>query len=133
MACFVSSELPRSIESLQKLHEGLHVKSSLFNEPGLPRLHVPWLRMQAKHWCVFKRILWLLGCSKECESYRQACTRAQEASNLLIKQARQNGMVLLMGHGTMNRLISRCLRKSGWGRVSHGGDRYWGFGVHFFE
>lgn len=133
VTCFVSSELPRSIESLQKLHQGSHIKSSLFNESDLPDLHIPWLRMKAIHWCVFKRALWLLGPQKECESYRQACLRAQKASNLLIEQAREQGAVLLVGHGIMNRLISRCLRKKGWRSVSHAGDRYWGFVVHSLD
>lgn len=66
------------------------------------------------------RIAWFLGAKHGCESYREAKERAIAAADFLIKEARENGSVCLVGHGVFNRLIAKELEKRQWqGTIHH--------------
>jgi len=127
----VCSELPRSIESAKALElKNITLKSSLFNEAGLPvsSLKFPWLSPKA--WAVIFRILWFFGYSRNSESFTTAKARASEAANMLKEMAETYSVVLFVGHGVYNRLVANELTASGWLGPKSPGSKHWSFGVY---
>ncbi len=130
----VCSELPRSIE----LSEALNVKiitlsSSKFNEAGLPSADWYRLKLSPKIWAMFFRVLWLLGYSKNSESYKQAINRALESKDILIDIAKKHKCVLFVGHGVYNRLIAKELKACGWAGPKNPSSEYWSHSVYEYK
>ncbi len=126
----VSSELPRSIQSADRLitHQ-ITFSSALFNEAELPV--VGWrIKLSPKLWAVIFRIAWLLGFSKNVESYTESKKRALDAVKQLERQANEHGSVLLVGHGVYNRILANALRANGWSGPANPGRKHWSFGVY---
>ena len=124
--CIMTSPLRRSAESAVLLAPGRTVLSEpLFVEAGMP---VPPSNGQdrPRHWTALGRIAWMLGWSQGRESWPAARQRAKLAAARLAELAQENGSVLLVGHGLLNLLIQRALRRTGW---SGGGWRadYWSY------
>lgn len=69
-------------------------------------------------------MLWLCGYSRGVESFSKAREQAQRAAQRLISLA-EEGMVLLLGHGIMNRLTARQLLAHGWKSETRHGNKYW--------
>ncbi len=126
----VCSELPRSIESARLLvTREISLTDPLFNEAGLPTASWRFPRLSVRIWVIVFRLAWLLGFSRNSESFRQARSRAIEASNRLIDLAERHQSVLFVGHGIMNRLIAKQLRKRSWKCLVKNGGGYWEFSV----
>jgi len=109
------STLARSIESAEKL--GLSEKVEIcsdFIEVGLPSFNVLNLKFSKNIWLFIFRAFWLMGYSPNSESYLQAKSRAKKCSGKLIENAKKNGSLVFVGHGILNRLISKELRSRGW-------------------
>lgn len=127
----VCSDLPRSIQSAKALNiKDITLQSSMFNEAGLPTsgLKFPWL--SPKTWAVIFRILWLLGYSKNSESFNETKARARQAANKLIELAEIESRVLFVGHGVYNRMIANELKAKGWSGPKSPGTKHWSFGVY---
>jgi hypothetical protein len=60
------------------------------------------------------RATWLCGWSGGIEPIGVARARSLNASRRLIGLANEHGRVALVGHGMMNLLIARHLRRAGW-------------------
>ena len=73
------------------------------------------------------RLLWLFGFSRNGESLMKARKRAGEAAMTL---AEEHHDILLVGHGLMNLLIARALKKADWIGPSRPGPGHWGYGVY---
>ena len=71
------------------------------------------------------RVAWLLGWSRDVESLREATSRAARAADRLVSLASTHGSVMLVGHGMLNTLICRELRRAGW-RGTGSPRTYWG-------
>ena len=82
-------------------------------------------RFSALTWTVIALTLWRLGYSAQCESFVRAKQRARNAVDVLEGQTQQ-GSVVLVAHGGINRLIAKELRQRGWQgpRLPH--SRHWG-------
>ena len=52
------------------------------------------------------------------------------AAEKLIKLAKRNDKIIVVGHGFMNRLIAKELRDKGWKGPSSPGKKYWQFGQY---
>jgi broad specificity phosphatase PhoE len=120
-----SSPLRRSRESAALLAPGRPVVcDALFAEAGIPStIHVS-LALRPRHWTLLLRVAWLCGWSRGAESVHEARRRAHRAAARLVELAREHRSVILIGHGEINRMISRVLRRMGWhGPVS--GSAYW--------
>src|SRR6266508_1340850 len=96
----------------------------LFDEAGIPSSIRLRLALAPRHWSLLARVVWFCGWSHGAESLREARGRAHRAAERLGELAREHGSVMLVGHGVMNRLISRALRRSGW-RGSASGFAFW--------
>ena len=130
----VCSELRRSIESAKELNANNVVLSdSIFNEAGLPVANWRTLKLSPKIWAVTFRVLWLLGYSRNSESFKEAKTRASEAVRRLTEVAHEHERVLFVGHGVYNRMLANELRRSGWSGPKNPGSRHWSFGVYEYK
>lgn len=127
----VCSDLIRSPLSAQALGcKDVALTSPLFRESPLPYPDSGSFRLSLTTWAVLLRIAWLLGYSRNAESFRGARQRAQEATWHLADLAVEHGSVLLVGHGVMNRLLAKALRKQGWQETLTPGSSHWSFGVY---
>ncbi|WP_158782754.1 histidine phosphatase family protein [Pantoea sp. BAV 3049] len=125
----VTSPLPRARSSLAKL--GLEPASvdALFSEVSLPVMRLGYPHLPPSFWLLLLRLLWLCGYSGSVESLQQAELRAKQAAARLIELSR-HGNVLLLGHGIMNKMIARQLRKEGWLAEKHASSRHWSTAIY---
>jgi len=72
----------------------------------------------------------LLGYAPNSESYSQAKLRAKKCADQLIEIAKEKDSVILIGHGVLNRLISKELRARNWQGSSKAKSKYWQFSVY---
>ncbi|WP_287602465.1 hypothetical protein [Thiothrix sp.] len=128
----VVSDLIRSHLSAQALIlENIVLSSTLFKEAPLPYPSSGNIKLSVSIWAVLLRVAWLLGYSQNSESFNAASNRAKEAAGVLMQLAEKHGSVLLVGHGVMNWLLAKELRKQGWaGKTTSQGGKHWGFGVY---
>jgi len=127
----VCSELPRSIDSALALGvEKINLKSSQFNEAGMPVANWSFLKISPKLWAAFFRILWLFGYSEKSESIKDAKSRASKSAKLLIDLANKHDRVLFVGHGVYNRLLVKELKSLGWSGPKSPGSKYWSYAVY---
>jgi broad specificity phosphatase PhoE len=113
--CLVTSSLRRSVESCAVLAPGrTALRDPLFDETGIPTaLPLP-LALRPLHWDALARAAWLVGWSPDTESFRAASARANRGADALRAMAATHGSVMLIGHGMLNTLIARSLRRAGW-------------------
>lgn len=130
----VCSDLSRSVDSAKKLNlKNFHVSNSLYRETALPHFDNLYLKLPVTLWLVFLRIIWIFGFSKNGESYKQAKKRSKLAADELIKLARKNKKVIVVGHGLINHLIGKELQKRKWQVVERVGKRYWAFSSYIIK
>lgn len=125
-AWIVTSTMDRARQSAELLAPGRPVVTDpLFDEVGIPtRVGLPF-PLRPTHWDGLARLAWLMGWSPDTETLRRATVRAARGAEQLVGLAAQHGSVALVGHGMLNTLILRALRRSGW--VGTGSPReYWG-------
>ncbi|TBW10618.1 fructose-2,6-bisphosphatase [Azotobacter chroococcum subsp. isscasi] len=91
----------------------------LFAEAHLPYLDWPFPRLPPSLWRLLFRSAWFCGFARHTEPIGESNRRAGAAAERLIQLAEAHGSVLLMGHGIMNVLIARQLRKRGWAGPLH--------------
>ncbi|MGD7044749.1 histidine phosphatase family protein [Jeotgalibacillus proteolyticus] len=123
----LTSDLNRAIESAGFLQTEILLSDSLFREVDIPRLpkELDTIKLKANTWAIILRSLWFLGYSRECESLKEATTRAEEAAHMLIANAQEYGTVALIGHGFFNRLIAKELQAAGWKGKTRSSLRHW--------
>ncbi|MCZ4271114.1 histidine phosphatase family protein [Maritalea porphyrae] len=125
-AAHFSSQLPRAMASIERL--GLRHKAQtdpLFAESSMPHTHWTRPKLDVLIWSVTFRLAWLVGFSQNGESYAHAKQRAIDAVEMLENAAQQHGDVFLLGHGIMNRVLGRELKRRGWRKSSANGSGYW--------
>lgn len=82
-------------------------------EAPLPVLQVPRLRLPLGGWGQLCRVSWFLGYAGSVESRSEAVDRARSVARRL-GQLAPSGPVTVIGHGIMNILVARELRRRGW-------------------
>lgn len=123
----VTSKLARAVDSAQALGISDSIASEMFNESELPhpnRLLVP---LPWKLFLIIYRLLWFFGFSQNCAGKSMDRKRANNGSKYLTKLASENRLVLLVGHGVMNRLLCSELKNTGWQIDSTTGSSYWSY------
>lgn len=126
-----SSNLKRAIQSVHLL--GVEQKSNIdpcFQESSLPYLNWDKPQISFFSWCIIFRIAWLFGFSKNGEPFKIAKQRAILCAALLQRTAQSKKTVLLLGHGIMNRLITKELKSNGWKKIEATGESYWAYSVY---
>jgi broad specificity phosphatase PhoE len=131
-AVVACSDYPRSIESAARLAPNRQpIVSAIFREVGRPLQRSLHIRLPLHVWDRLSILLWKWNFISGDESFHAACQRAKQATRELVSLAREFSRVLLVGHGMLNALIGRELRRQGWRgprRVNHD---YWGI-VSFY-
>ncbi|MFS2222853.1 histidine phosphatase family protein [Pantoea sp. B65] len=125
----VTSTLPRALSSLEKLGMQANDSDALYSEVELPILPFAGLHLPPAFWLSFWRLLWFCGYSGSVESFKSASERARRAAQQLVRLSEQ-GTVLLVGHGIMNKMIARELRKRGWQAEKHASSRHWSTAIY---
>ena len=125
----LSSELSRTKETLKYLGKEAQHSDTIFNEAELPYANGKIVKLPATAWAVLFRIMWIFGYSKQSESYKEAKARAKLSADKLIAYAKADKSVLLVGHGVMNKLISKELIHSGVTLVKKTGNGNLGYTV----
>ncbi|MGR4048924.1 histidine phosphatase family protein [Kosakonia cowanii] len=121
----MSSPLPRALASLQAINLTPDRIVDDLREAPLPVFNLPFLRLSPQAWLVLFRLCWFTGALAGPESKKQTMQRAEKMARALIAHAQQYDRVLSMGHGVINRLISRELEKAGWVKRERTGNGYW--------
>ncbi len=129
IGCIATSSLRRARESAALLAAGrTFVCEPLFAEAGISSsIHLAFV-LAPRLWTFLSRVAWCCGWSHGVESLREARRRAHRAAERPVEFASEHGSVMLVGHGVMNTLISRALRRSGW-RGSASGSAFWSVGA----
>ncbi|WP_377890845.1 histidine phosphatase family protein [Alkalihalobacillus sp. R86527] len=112
-----TSHLKRALHSAYILNPTLDPISDVtFREVELPILVTINEKMKLKPngWAVILRIMWFLGYSNGCESYKSAKKRATRAADKLIEAAKEHNNIVLVGHGFFNKMIAKELKRNGW-------------------
>jgi len=125
----LSSELSRTKETLKYLGKEAQESNAIFNEAALPYANVKMVKLPATAWAVLFRIMWIFGYSKQSESYKEAKVRAKLSADKLIAYTKVDKSVLLVGHGVINKLISKELMHSGVTLVEKTGNSNLGYTV----
>lgn len=122
------SDLPRAVESIARLElDEIVFINELFRESSLPYLKWGKPKLTFFTWCIIFRIMWLFGFAKNGEAIADAKERGRQCVDKLCQDAASNDMVLFLGHGIMNRLISSELKKQGWIKLSGSTEQYWSY------
>jgi broad specificity phosphatase PhoE len=130
----VCSDLPRSIESAEYLGiKDITVIDSHFQEAGLPVGPWKYPKLSVRVWAIFFRLSWLFGYSNGSESLSEAKKRAKKSTEKLIQMAEEHKIVLFVGHGIINRLIAKELRRLGWSGPKVPSRKYWEYGIYKIE
>lgn len=122
----ICSNLPRSIDSAKKLSlNNIHVSDELYREADIPYFEKINLILPVTFWVILLRIMWLFGFSNNGESFSQAKNRSKYAAENLMQLAQEQKKIIVVGHGLMNRLIGKQLKKKGWQAREKLGKSYW--------
>lgn len=108
-----SSTFQRSIETAEALGEKI-IEEPLLCEAEIPLIRFPPLRIKAKYWLAIARILWLIGFTKNCQSFQETKIRVRALANKLEQLQNSQNELTLVGHGLINRLLKSELKKRGW-------------------
>jgi broad specificity phosphatase PhoE len=126
-----ASPLRRSLESAKLLRPDQAPEvEPRFREIYLPTAIRSGLRLPPRLWALLARAAWYCGWSPGVESFTEARRRASAAATLLETLALERGFLLLIGHGQLNGLIGKRLRRSGWRGPWLRPRRYWAFAVY---
>ncbi len=122
------SDYPRSIESAARLAPR---RPPRILQRSFAKLDRPWqgnskIRLPLKVWDWISVRLWMANLISGDESIHAARGRAQEATRELISLAQEFSRVLFVGHGMLNAMIGRELRRLGWQGPKRVNDDYWG-------
>jgi hypothetical protein len=130
----ISSDLPKFISSTKLLgFGGINSVDPCFRESALPYLAWNSPNLTFFTWAIIFRLAWLCGFSKNGESFKDAKLRSVLGADKLEHSAREEGTVLHVGHGIMNRLLIKELRRRKWVVKGHTGEKYWSYAVLEYE
>ena len=120
------SPLPRAMESARLLSQGRDVRiEPQSGEATLPLADWAAPSLPPALWLGLFRLAWLVGWSGQGQSRHEAQAKAQSVADTLIQHAGQDAHVCLIGHGIMNAMIARALRRRGWSGPGLPPRGYW--------
>jgi len=127
---FISSGLLRSVESLALLDKKADYIDKIFAEVESPYTRYKFIKLSLYTWGFWFKLVWFLGYSGGSKSYKESKKEAKEASEILIKLAKEHNSVFLLGHGIKNMLIAKALKKAGWSESTKMSSKNWGYGIY---
>lgn len=111
------------------------MQNPLFREAEVPTsFYAPkWLKCKPNVWMFIGRTRWIVGYSKDVESYREVRERARQAANMLHRYALVHGRIALVGHSYFNPMIGTELRAMGWSGSPIFHRKPWGCTTYTFH
>jgi broad specificity phosphatase PhoE len=111
----VSSDLPRAIESAERLAPGEPIPvSPLLRETPLEiPTRLP-LRMPLAGWEALMHARWTLQIANGSDASPKDLTRAHAAADWLVRLSREHSPVVALTHGVFRRLLADRLMTMGW-------------------
>lgn len=125
----VCSGLKRSIDSVILLGAKINEKNPLFNEATIPELKGRWIKMKPVYWLLLFRTLSFLRVGRWARKLNETKTDAKNAAKRLQVLATQYDRVVLVGHGVMNWLIRKELKRIGWVKKTKEAHDNWGYTI----
>ncbi len=122
-----SSSIVRASDTADKLFDDwfVIVEDSIFREFERGVFPLPLIHLRPKTWGVLSRIPWLIGLhSGKVEGFGTAKQRAKKDVVFLEQKTTQNGRVVLVAHGFLNRYLNKYLQEQGWQLSYDGGKGY---------
>jgi broad specificity phosphatase PhoE len=120
------SSLPRTAESARRLGREPDRFEPLLDEAEVAELPIPLLRPRPGSWLKVARVMMTLGYrDRRGVSLAQARRRAREAATMLEGLFETRKSVAVIGHGGMNWLLARQMRRRGW-RQREASHENWG-------
>ncbi|MGH0483534.1 histidine phosphatase family protein [Bacillus mycoides] len=132
----VTSDQRRAVQSAAELLDSLSfVQNPLFREAEVPTsFYAPkWLKCKPNVWMFIGRTRWIVGYSKEVESYKEVRERTRQAANMLHRYALVHGHIALVGHSYFNAMIGTELRAMGWSGSPIFHRKPWGCTTYTFH
>ncbi|HEY3985667.1 histidine phosphatase family protein [Cedecea sp.] len=129
----ITSPLPRARASLQALGTEPNLIANGLREAELPNIRIPFIKLPPDIWLIIFRLYWYVGISTGVESRDAAVKRAKVIAQNLADYTREHGHVFSMGHGFMNRLVSRELELLGWQKSRSAGKGFWGVTTYIYR
>lgn len=124
------STLPRSLTSAAALGiQTQHGRETFFRELEMPHADWRFPILPVGMWSILFRLLWALGYHRHAESFAVARARAATCADTLSALAITHDSVLFIGHGSLNWLIARLLRRAGWQTPDSTPRRHWQYSV----
>lgn len=125
-AFIVCSDLPRSLESARALGvKRIDLSSSSFREFDMPSSAWRFPVLPLSVWLLFFRLAWMFGYSPRVESFKAAKVRAHDCAKQLVSLASTYDTILFVGHGSLNWLLVKYLKRLGWQLAKKPKGRYW--------
>ena len=122
----ISSDLPRALESAQRLCAGRAIHhSELLRESALP---IPALavRLPVLAWETLATIHWGYRILRRADATPAELQRVANAATWIHEVARNSPSIAVVTHGVFRKLLARHLQESGWQlRRPRGGYEYW--------
>jgi len=87
-------------------------------------------RLSTRIWIAIFRLLWFAGYSRHCASFRTERKRVRSAADYLTILAKEQGSVMLVGHGILNRFIAGELLSADWRGPKTPGNTFWQYGTY---
>ena len=127
----LSSTLRRSIDSLKLIEVSIDEKNSLFNEASIPVLKGSMIKMRPTSWLMLFRLLSLAGVGRWARTLKETKKDAKSAAVRLVELSQEHDNIVLMGHGVMNWLIRKELKRAGWKSKTRDVHSNWGYTLLF--
>jgi broad specificity phosphatase PhoE len=122
----VCSDLPRSLESARRLGiKRIDLSSFSFREFDMPSSTWRFPVLPLSLWLLFFRLAWMFGYSPHVESFKSAKARVHHCAEQLVNLASIHDTVLFVGHGWLNWLLVKYLKRLGWRLAKKPKGRYW--------
>ncbi len=126
-----ASNLPRTTDSLKIVGIIPDEKNSLFDELSLPKTDGNFLKLKPNSWLILLRVMMLLYIGRNNDIFLKDKRRSVQATRYLIDATKKHDSVVLMGHGGINFLIGKLLKKEGWEIIErYKGNSNWGYRVY---
>ena len=130
----VCSNLPRSLQSAKALGvTEVYLATPVFREASIPHFSSGSIKLPINAWVILLRGLWYFGFSKNGESLVATKERAKQATQELIRMAKQFDSVLLVGHGFINYFIAKELLSQKWRGPKKPASDYWNYSVYQYN
>jgi broad specificity phosphatase PhoE len=125
-ASIVTSDLPRAVESAERLAPRRSIRqSALLREAHLEIPAWP-TRLPLEVWAFATHLAWMYRILRGADASESDLTRAAAAAELVTRMVADGSTALVVTHGVFRRLLGRELLGRGWTSLGRrGGYRHW--------